>query len=160
VGGRGCRGAVGWLKRESAGHLGGGAGMEGHGNLGELCSLAVPWARRGGEETDRWGQAASETRRPGQRSTAGADVWVRVRRERGRGAGRASGLLREGGGGAGPVAREEGEERALLVAGPCGASGGSGGNGPLTRWAGLRAEGKGAGPAGWVAGLPGGFGLD
>jgi hypothetical protein len=72
--------------------------MEGHGNLGELCGLAVPWARRGGEETDRWGQAASETRRPGQRSTAGADVWVRVRRERGRGAGRASGLLREGGG--------------------------------------------------------------
>ena len=61
--------------------------MEGHGDLGGLCGLAVPWARRGGEETDRWGQAASETRRPGERSTAGADVWVRVRRERGRGAG-------------------------------------------------------------------------
>ena len=91
----GCRGAAGWLKRESAGHLGEGAGMEGHGNLGELCGLAVPWARRGGEETDRWGQAASETRGAGERSTAGADVWVRVRRERGRGAGRASGLLRE-----------------------------------------------------------------
>ena len=56
----GCRGAAGWLKRESTGHLGEGAGMEGHGNLGELCGLAVPWARRGGEETDRWGQAASE----------------------------------------------------------------------------------------------------
>ena len=83
----GCRGAAGWLKRESAGHLGEGAGMEGHGNLGELCGLAVPWARRGGEETDRWGQAASETRSPGERSTAGADVWVRVRRERGRNAG-------------------------------------------------------------------------
>ena len=52
--------------------------MEGHGDLGGLCGLAVPWARRGGEEADRWGQAASETRRPGERSTAG----VRVRRER------------------------------------------------------------------------------
>ena len=73
----GCRGAAGWFKRGSAGHLGEGAGMEGHGDLGGLCGLAVPWARRGGEETDRWGQAASETRRPGERSTAGADVWVR-----------------------------------------------------------------------------------
>jgi len=52
-------GPPGGFKRESAGHLGEGAGMEGHGNLGELCGLAVPWARRGGEETDRWGQAVS-----------------------------------------------------------------------------------------------------
>ena len=87
MGGWGAGGAAGWFKRESTGHLGEGAGMEGHGDLGGLCGLAVPWARRGGEETGRWGQAASETRRPGERSTAGADVWVRVRRERGRGAG-------------------------------------------------------------------------
>ena len=56
----GYRGAAGWFKRRSAGHLGEGAGMEGHGDHGGLCGLAVPRARRGGEETDRWGQAASE----------------------------------------------------------------------------------------------------
>ena len=61
----GCRGAAGWFKRRSAGHLGEGAGMEGHGDHGGLCGLAVPRARRGGEETDRWGQAASEGARRG-----------------------------------------------------------------------------------------------
>jgi len=113
--------------------------MEGHGNLGELCGLAVPWARRGGEETDRWGQAASETRRPGERSTAGADVWVRVRRERGRGAGRASGLLREGGGG-----RWAGGARGGRRAGLAGC-------GPVRGERGKRGK-RAADPLGWPAG--------
>ena len=43
------------------------------------------WSAAG--RAGRWGRFVSETRRPGERSTAGADVWVRVRRERGRGAG-------------------------------------------------------------------------
>ena len=39
----GCRGATGWFKRRSAGHLGEGAGMEGHGDHGGLAA----WPFRG-----------------------------------------------------------------------------------------------------------------
>ena len=49
--------------------------MEGHRDLGGLCGLAVPRARRGGDETDRWGQAASEG--AGRGLSGNASGWSR-----------------------------------------------------------------------------------
>ena len=74
--------------------------MEGHGDHGGLCGLAVPRARRGGEESDRWGQAASEG--GGARADWGAG-WI--------GGARA---VKRGERGFGPSAGSEGESWAAL----------------------------------------------